>query len=549
MLSSWEKIARDKRESLIKAIPKEWILHDIPTPDECPNACELLNNLLPPEETEITTSSILYLMEKLSNGELTATSVTKAFCHRAALTHQITNCCSEIFFERALSRAKLLDDYYEKNQTVIGPLHGIPISLKDQVNLEGIDSAIGYVGRLNNPMAKDQVSLIAEILENSGAVFYVKTTTPMAMMSGDTISNIYGYTVNSLNRKLSSGGSSGGEGSLIGAYGSLLGFGTDIGGSIRIPSSFQGLYGLRCSSNRIPYCNVTNSMAHQPIMSSVIGPMCHNAKDLKFITKLVIDSKPWMYDPKCPPIPWRESTIESFEKLSFGFLSDTEIAYLHPPVQRALKTVRESLIRSGHEIIEWDPPITTYMLLELAKSIYGADAYKEILENCSQSGEPVVKEILSLAGNSATLPKGVKDINEHWDQGKLKYEYQRAYDNYWLSTSKITSTRRPVDGLIWPVWASCSYKSGDIHIFDINFTASLNVLDYSAVSTPVLKADKAIDLVDKEYSPVNKAEKLVCEYYVPELYHDTPVGVQVIAPRYEEERAIALAQVINESLE
>src|SRR5699024_5550688 len=135
----------------------------------------------------------------------------------------------------------------------------------------------------------------------------------------------------------------------------------------------------------------------------------HNAKDLKFITKLVIDSKPWIYDPKCPPISWRDSTIESFEKLSFGFLSETEISYLHPPVQRALKTVRDSLIRCGHEIIAWDPPITTYRLLKLAKSIYGADAYKEILGICSQSGEPIVKEILNLAGNSETLPKGVKD--------------------------------------------------------------------------------------------------------------------------------------------
>lgn len=83
-------------------------------------------------------------------------------------------------------------------------------------------------------------------------------------------------------------------------------------------------------------------------------------------------------------------------------------------------------------------------------SIYGADAYKEILNDCSKSGEPVVKEIMNLTGNKLILPKGVSNINEHWDQGKLKYEYQRAYDNYWLSTSKITPRVRPIYGLIWP---------------------------------------------------------------------------------------------------
>lgn len=115
------KAAKEKRESLIKAISKEWILHDIPVSDECPDACELLNNVLPPQENGITMSPILYLTEKLYKGELTATSFTKAFCHRAALAHQLTNRCSEIFFDKAFSRTRMLDDYYETYETVIGP--------------------------------------------------------------------------------------------------------------------------------------------------------------------------------------------------------------------------------------------------------------------------------------------------------------------------------------------------------------------------------------------------------------------------------------------
>lgn len=109
------------------------------------------------------------------------------------------------------------------------------------------------------------------------------------------------------------------KGTLIGAYGSLVGVGTYIGGSLIIPCCYQGLYGLRCSSNRTPYCNVTNSMAHQPILSSVIGPMCQNIKDLRFITQLIINSNPWLYDPKFPSIIWRDSLIESYEKLALGF--------------------------------------------------------------------------------------------------------------------------------------------------------------------------------------------------------------------------------------
>lgn len=315
-VTSWQESAILKRKNVAAQIPKEWILQRLPTAEEEPNAYEYLKKILPKEENDIADLTIIELAQRIANGTFSSFQVTKVFCRRAALLHQLTNCCSEIFFTRALDRAKELDQYFAQNDKVVGPLHGIPISLKDQVNLEGMDSAIGYVGLVNRPINKEQVSNIAKILEDLGAVLYVKTTTPVAMMSGETVSNIYGSTLNSCNRKLSCGGSSGGEGALVGARASLLGLGTDIGGSIRLPSGFQGLYGLRCSSNRLPYCNIRNSMANQPLVCSVVGPMATDIKDLKLFTKLIIDSKPWLNDPKSPPIPWREFMIEG--KLSFG---------------------------------------------------------------------------------------------------------------------------------------------------------------------------------------------------------------------------------------
>lgn len=246
-VTSWQESAILKRKNVAAQIPKEWILQRLPTAEEEPNAYEYLKKILPKEENDIADLTIIELAQRIANGTFSSFQVIKVFCRRAALLHQLTNCCSEIFFTRALDRAKELDQYFAQNDKVVGPLHGIPISLKDQVNLEGMDSAIGYVGLVNRPINKEQVSNIAKILEDLVTVLYVKTTTPVAMMSGETVSNIYGSTLNSCNRKLSCGGSSGGEGALVGARASLLGLGTDIGGSIRLPSGFQGLYGLRCS--------------------------------------------------------------------------------------------------------------------------------------------------------------------------------------------------------------------------------------------------------------------------------------------------------------
>lgn len=102
---------------------------------------------------------------------------------------------------------------------------------------------MGYVGWLGNFSEQDAV--LAAILRKAGAVFYVRTNVPQTLMCGETINNIFGRTLNPANRKLTSGGSSGGEGALIALKGSPLGVGSDIGGSIRIPAGFNGLYGLR----------------------------------------------------------------------------------------------------------------------------------------------------------------------------------------------------------------------------------------------------------------------------------------------------------------
>jgi amidase len=97
----------------------------------------------------------------------------------------------------------------------------------------------------NEPTQPTEETVLVGILARLGAIFYVKTTTPTAMMMMETISNVWGETNGAYHSGTSSGGSSGGEGVLLAMRGSPLGVGTDIGGSIRIPSAFNGLYGLK----------------------------------------------------------------------------------------------------------------------------------------------------------------------------------------------------------------------------------------------------------------------------------------------------------------
>ncbi len=184
-------------------------------------------------------------------------------------------------------------------------------------------------------------------------------------MAGETVNNIIGYTWNPKNRNLASGGSSGGEGALIGLKGSPVGFGTDIGGSIRIPAAFNGLYGIRPSSGRIPYEGAANSMDGQNSILSVIGPLGTSVGALRLVIKAVLSQQPWLYDPLVAEIPWRDEQEQAVldiikssggGQLAFGVLRHDGSIQPQPPVRRAVEIVVKTIEKLGHKVIEWNPP-------------------------------------------------------------------------------------------------------------------------------------------------------------------------------------------------
>ena len=212
---------------------------------------------------------------------------------------------SEVFFETALQRAAELDEHFKTHGRPIGPLHGLPISLKDQFRVNGLETSVGYIGWLGKKETAESESYLVKTLRDLGAVFYVKTNVPASLMAIETNNNIIGYTWNAHNRLLSSGGSSGGEAALLAMRGSVLGLGSDVGASIRLPAAVSGLVGLKPSTGRLPYLRVANSMEGQETVSSVIGPMGRNPQDLQMLVRSILDSSPWMDDPKTLNMPWR----------------------------------------------------------------------------------------------------------------------------------------------------------------------------------------------------------------------------------------------------
>lgn len=188
-------------------------------------------------------ADVAELLEGFERGDLSCVETTKAFIQRACKTHDKTNCLTELVFEDALRQAAALDDHVKKNETLAGPLHGVPVTLKDQFNIAGVDTTMGYVGRCFKPAVDDAV--LVWMLRSLGAIILAKSNLPQSIMWCETENPLWGLTTHPLHKGYTPGGSTGGEAALLSQGASMLGWGTDIGGSIRIPAHMMGLYGFK----------------------------------------------------------------------------------------------------------------------------------------------------------------------------------------------------------------------------------------------------------------------------------------------------------------
>jgi amidase len=205
---------------------------------------------------------------------------------------------------------------------------------------------MGYVARKNNIAKRD--SALISTLRDAGAVFFCKTTMPQSGMALETVSNLWGRTVSPFNRDLGAGGSSGGDATLVALRGSPIVPSTDMGGSIRVPAAFNGLYGIRPTSDRIPKGGMQNTNTGNLTIKLSCGPVCHSLDDLEFLTRIINAHPNNKYDVTSAPVPWRN--LDSLDrKLTIGILKWDGAVMPHPPVLRALEHSKMTLEKAGHE--------------------------------------------------------------------------------------------------------------------------------------------------------------------------------------------------------
>lgn len=535
--TDYKEIASAKRAERDTHLIKEWLIPE----DKLPKDKDVLrfpveSGYLTDKEIEITELPANEIVEKIKAKEYTSLEVTKAFVHRSQIAHQLCNCLSEIFFDKAFARAKELDEYYEKTGKTVGPFHGLPISLKDNINVKGEATTIGFVDYCFNPKGgMEESSIVAQMCENLGGVFYAKTNVPVAMMMPESKNHVYGATTNPFNRLLSAGGSSGGTAAHAALKGSCIDIGSDIGGSIRIPASFNGLYALRPTYGRYPTYGTRSGLPGLESVSSVNGPLCASLESLEFYLKTIANADPSLVDPKTSYQPWRD--IKLPETLNIAILADDGYIKPTPPIKRGIETVKEALIKAGHDVIEWDPQ-EHYRLQQIISEFFVSDGGKHVLAVTKKTGEPLFPYMENY-GTSKEI--GVSAL---WDLHAERTTLAKKFLDRWMATSAVTKNGKPIDCIIAPTTpfpGNPLDKWGDY----VGYTSVFNAVDYSVGVIPVTRANKELDPKEKDYTPRNASDKYTYENYNAEESDGGSVCVQIACRKSEDEKVIELMKVIS----
>eukprot|EP01062_Namystynia_karyoxenos_P005851 TRINITY_DN12012_c0_g1_i1.p1 TRINITY_DN12012_c0_g1~~TRINITY_DN12012_c0_g1_i1.p1 ORF type:complete len:662 (+),score=178.48 TRINITY_DN12012_c0_g1_i1:69-2054(+) len=560
----------------------------------------------PDKEKEILQSSAIELAAKMRSGALKVVDVVLVVGKQALAAHAKTNCLTEVLLddglpfatplparkrvaalaqgpphaahpladnEGALAIARRLDKLPPGERK--GSLFGVPMSLKDCVGLRGCDSSLGDPNSAGKAEVDDAV--LVSLLRDQGAIMIAKSTVPQTMLSYECESPVFGLTTHPLKQGHSPGGSSGGEACLLSFAGSMAGIGTDIGGSVRMPCHFCGLYGLKPSLGRVPAKGMASGVPGQEAVPGTAGPMARNMADCTELARVVMaGSAAARVDATCLPLQWQEpvyAAVRQQKQLRFGYYDFDGFLAASPACRRAVQEAVAALRAKGHICEPWAPP-DMKRVVPLYARLLCSDGSKTINQAAVQA--PAVRSLVlktqipvALKRIAAWLLRNVlrSPVMAQLTLGMTERTVQEYYAGNWERAEERQEALRRFnqggfDAVIAPPMPIPAVPHGTFlkAPFGACYTGPWNLLDWAGVSVPVTTVDQGRD-ADTSTLPVvdefchsqfygGRAGGLLPgkRAYDAAAMHGLPVGVQVLCPRLREEVALACAAVLDEAL-
>ncbi|KAL4959579.1 amidase signature domain-containing protein [Aspergillus stella-maris] len=536
---TWETIRDEKHTEQISRIPRDWRLQPVQFPGEAtvdvrPIAAS--SGILTDRELEITGDryDATSLAAEIARGTYTAVETVTAFCKRAAICQQLCNALTEIFFADAIEKAKKLDEHFTTTGKTVGPLHGLPMTFKECFHVKGYDASNGYISRCFEPSTT--TTPMIQLVEKAGAVVIAKTNVPQTMLVAECENNVFGRTRNPVVSHLSCGGSSGGEGALSAFRGNALGIGTDVGGSIRLPAAFNGVYGYKPSVGVLPFIGYAASgwTGVNTGIPAVLGPLAHSIRDMRLLTETVRAAQPWLFDPAVIPGIMEQPAPTPGHQPIVGILTQSGVTP-HPPVLRAIQKAKSKLESAGYATRDFTPTCPSFSIIrEISAHLFTVDGASYPRRELGKAGEPVVSSVKEFG--FWDMPR--KTHEEMWAWNTKKGEWQKAMLDAWQELE--------IDVLICPAapHAAISPEETTKELY----TVAWNAVDYPAIIMPFTTVDPALDKKNDAFEPKDEMDEKIQALYDPELMAGAPVSLQIVTPRLQDAALLRYAEELDKVL-
>jgi Asp-tRNA(Asn)/Glu-tRNA(Gln) amidotransferase A subunit family amidase len=453
--------------------------------------------------------SAVSMADQIRHKALSPVELVDVHLARIEILNPKLNAFVQVDGEGARRQARAAEDAVLRGEE-LGPLHGVPMSIKSSIEVKGLRCEAGT--KLRTGLVATQDAPLVSRLRKAGAIILGNTNTPELLMAWETDNLLYGRTNNPWDLSRTPGGSSGGEAAAIAAGCSAGGVGSDGGGSIRVPVHFSGICGLKPTPGRIPATGHFPSSVGPFALLGVVGPMARTVADLKVMFEVM--QGPDDGDPSAAPVPVRWPDRDDLKQLRVGYFEDDGRTPVTAETRAAVRTAAEALRRAGFNVEAFRPEG-----LEQARQLWW--------QLFGIAGGMLLGPLVK--GREADLSPILKQFSS-WVAAEPSHTGQTLLDT-WIMRDvvrmQVFSQMREYPILLCPVASIPAFRHGErswkidgqtVQYLDAwSYTEWSNLLGTPAAVVPVGRSNE-----------------------------DLPIGVQIVARPWQEELVLAVAAELEE---
>ena len=455
---------------------------------------------------EIIYTSAKRMARAIGDGDVSAAEVVEAHLARIQEVNPTINAVVRLAAERARAEAAEADAALARGERK-GALHGVPFTLKDSIDTEGVITTGGTLGRSEYVPEAD--ATVAARLRAAGGILLGKSNTPELTLAAETDNLVYGRTNNPFDATRTTGGSSGGAGAIVCCGGAAFDIGSDTGGSVRYPAHFCGIAGLKPNSGRVPRTGhiVPHSMGAVDSLTQN-GPMARYVEDLALILPII--AGPDWSDPFIAPMPLGDPAAVDISGLRVCFYTDNGILTPTAETVAAVRAAANALADTG-AAVEEDVPSVIAENPNISNRLSGGD------------GREWTKRLLEKWGTTESFPYLTRRIAKAQDDMVSVGDYTAVLEHVDGFRSAMLGFMRNYDVIVCPVAAFAALEHGesleDRNQPGMSYTGTYNITGWPST---VIRGGTSPD--------------------------GLPIGVQVVARPWREDVSLAVAQYLEDAL-